>query len=207
MTAESTHREISPLSLLLFGLVTSLGLIFTFPCTLCAHNVFIYAWVDGDTVYTESYFGAKRKVQGGLIRVFDLPGKELLKGRTNKKGEFSFKIPQKTDLRIVVEAGMGHRNEFILKAEEISEVGAVEAEPLKAGGAKAESVYSISVDAEQIKAVVEQVLDSRLRPLRQELAAIRNEKSTGVTEIVGGIGYIFGIMGLIMYFKSRKKND
>lgn len=203
MTTESTHREMPLLSRLLSGLVIGFGLIFTFPCTVWAHNVFIYAWVDGETVYTESYFGAKRKVQGGLIRVFDLPGKELLEGRTNKKGEFSFKIPQKTDLRIVVEAGMGHRNEFILKVEDISDVGAV-AEPLMTGGTKAESTHSISADAEQIKAVVEQVLDSRLRPLRQELAAIRKEKSSGVTEIIGGIGYIFGIMGLIMYFKSRK---
>ena len=207
MTTESTHREMSLLSRLLSGLVIGLGLIFTFPCTVWAHNVFIYAWVDGDTVYTESYFGAKRKVQGGLIRVFDLPGKELLEGRTNKKGEFSFKIPQKTDLRIVVEAGMGHRNEFILKAEDISDVRAVEAETFKADSAKAEAMPSISADAEQIKAIVELVLDSRLSPLRQELAAIRKEKSAGVTEIVGGIGYIFGVMGLIMYFKGRKKND
>jgi nickel transport protein len=203
MTTESTHREMSLLSRLLSGLVIGFGLIFTFPCTVWAHNVFIYAWVDGDTVYTESYFGAKRKVQGGLIRVFDLPGKELLEGRTNKKGEFSFKTPQQTDLRIVIEAGMGHRNEFILKVEDTSDVGDV-AEPVKTDGTKAESTNSISADAEQIKAVVEQVLDSRLRPLRQELAAIRKEKSVGVTEIIGGIGYIFGIMGLIMYFKSRK---
>jgi nickel transport protein len=203
MTTESIHREMPLLSRLLSGLVIGFGLIFTFPCTVWAHNVFIYAWVDGDTVYTESYFGAKRKVQGGLIRVFDLPGKELLEGRTNKKGEFSFKTPQQTDLRIVIEAGMGHRNEFILKVEDTSDVGDV-AEPVKTDGTKAESTNSISADAEQIKAVVEQVLDSRLRPLRQELAAIRKEKSVGVTEIIGGIGYIFGIMGLIMYFKSRK---
>jgi len=206
MTTESTHREMSLLSRLLSGLVIGLGLIFTFPCTAWAHNVFIYAWVDGDTVYTESYFGAKRKVQGGLIRVFDLPGKELLEGRTNKNGEFSFKIPQKTDLRIVVEAGMGHRNEFILKAKDISDVGAV-AEPLMTYGTKTESTHSISADAEQIKAVVEKVLDSRLRPLRQELAAIRKEKSSSITEIIGGVGYIFGIMGLIMYFRSRKTGD
>jgi len=175
--------------------------------TLWAHKVFIYAWVDGDTIYTESYFGAKRKVNGGLIQVFDLSGKTLLEGRTNDQGEFSFKCPQKTDIRIVVEAGMGHRGEFVLKKEEFSEAPVVEAENSKADEEKTEPMEPISADARQIKTLVEEALDSRLKPIKKELAAIRKEKSAGMTEIIGGIGYIFGIMGLIMYFRGRKKVD
>jgi len=51
--------------------------------------------------------------------VFDLSGNKLLEGKTNDNGEFSFKIPKKADLRIVLEATMGHKTEYILKADEI----------------------------------------------------------------------------------------
>ncbi len=29
----------------------------------------------------------------------------------------------------------------------------------------------------------------------------------GLTEIIGGIGYIFGLVGMAMYFTSRKKRN
>ena len=86
-----------------------------------AHNVYIFAWAEGDTIYTESYFGGDKKVNEGLIKVLDLTGKELLQGKTNEMGEFSFKIPQKTDLRIILESSTGHGAEYLFKADEFSD--------------------------------------------------------------------------------------
>jgi nickel transport protein len=172
-----------------------------------AHKVYIYAWYDGDMVNTESYFGSKKKVKDGLILVYDPSGNKLLEGRTNDQGEFSFKPPQKTDLQIVAEAGMGHKGEFLLKAEEIGDVPASETSQLKSEGASAPGlVPSPQVPADmEIKAIVEQALDSRLKPVLRELAKIREDKGPGLTEIIGGIGYIFGLMGLVMYIKARNR--
>ena len=119
MLIKGNDRKTALLRRLVYGSVAAIGLIFFSYTTALAHKVYIYAWFEGDTVYTESYFGS-RKVKEGLIQVFDLSGKMLLEGRTDEKGEFAFKSPQKTDLRIVVEAGMGHRNECILKAEDVA---------------------------------------------------------------------------------------
>ena len=207
MTTECACRKNSLLGLLITGLLISFGVIFNFPSMAWAHKVFIYAWYDGGTIYTESYFGAKKKVNGGLIRVYDLSGKMLLQGRTNEQGEFSFKSPQKTDLRIEVESGMGHRNECILRTEEQSNAPGIEVEDFKADETETVKMHSVSPDTEQIKALLEETLDSRLKSIKRELAAIRKEKSPGVTEIVGGIGYIIGLMGLIMYFRGRKKDE
>ncbi len=55
-----------------------------------AHKVSIYAWIEGDTVYAESYFSKARKVNRGLIQVFDTAGTKLVEGRTNENGGFSF---------------------------------------------------------------------------------------------------------------------
>jgi len=59
---------------------------------------------------------------------------------------------------------------------------------------------------DQLRKVVEQTLDSRLRPIARSIAKMQEERGPGFTEIVGGIGYIFGIMGLLLYFRSRKNN-
>jgi nickel transport protein len=204
MLIKGNDRKTALLRLLVYGSVAAIGLILSFHSSALAHKVYIYAWFDGDTIHTESYFGSK-KVKEGLVQVFDLSGKKLLEGRTNEKGEFAFKSPQKTDLRIVVEAGMGHKNECILKAEEVEP--ALDVEPGTAGTdeAKSEALSRKGTDAEQIRSIVEQVLDARLKPIQRELARIRKDDRPGFTEVMGGIGYILGLMGLIMYFKSRKK--
>ena len=85
-----------------------------------AHKIYVFARVEGDLILTESYFSDERKVKNGVIRVYDSSGEQLLKGKTDEKGAFSFKIPQQTDLRIVLEASMGHRAEYVLKADELT---------------------------------------------------------------------------------------
>jgi len=86
-----------------------------------AHKVNIFAYVEGDTVYTESYFPDGQKVEGGKIEVYDSQGNKLLEGKTDSEGQFSFKVPKRDDLKIVLIATMGHKNSFLLKKEELEE--------------------------------------------------------------------------------------
>ena len=51
---------------------------------------------------------------------------------------------------------------------------------------------------------MEEVLNSRLKPVTRTLTRIQEEKRPGFTEVVGGIGYIIGIMGIALYFRSKK---
>ena len=85
-----------------------------------AHRVNLFAWVEGDTVLVECKYPDGTKVHEGVIRVFDSAGKELLNGKTSTKGEFSFKIPKQVDLKIVLEAGMGHRAEWPLSKQDLA---------------------------------------------------------------------------------------
>jgi nickel transport protein len=157
-------------------------------------------------VFTESYFSGGVKVRNGLIQVFDASGKKLLEGHTNSKGEYSFQIPEKRDLKIVVNASMGHRGEFVLKREDLGETAASEGKKEPAVSVqKTASKAPEKVDMAQLKRMVEQALDSRLRPIAHSIARLQEKKGPGLTEVVGGIGYIFGIMGLLLYFRSRKK--
>ena len=90
-----------------------------------AHRVNVFAWVQGDTVYVEAKYPDGTTVHEGLIRVLDASGAELLTGRTNAAGEFSFKIPKQDDLTVVLDAGMGHHADWPLSRQDLTPAGGV----------------------------------------------------------------------------------
>ena len=100
-------------------LLLSLTLLLIAPCLVLAHKVNIFAYVEGQTVYTESYFPDGRPVAGGTIEVRDRNETILLAGKTDEKGLFNFPLAKKEDLTIVINAGMGHRNSYLLKETEM----------------------------------------------------------------------------------------
>jgi nickel transport protein len=71
-------------------------------------------------VHVECKYPDGTKVREGVIRVFDSAGNELLTGKTTTQGEFSFKVPKRDDLKIVLEAGMGHRAEWPLSKQDLA---------------------------------------------------------------------------------------
>ena len=185
---------------------------FISPGPASAHKAIIFAWIDGDTIYTESKFSGGRKVKGGEVIVYDLDGNQLLKGKTNDKGEFSFKAPKKTGMKIVLLAGMGHRGEWTIPLEEIQAVAAGETGTATSKEAdvekpekQARTAPVSGVSPDEIQMAVENALDKKLRPIMKMLAESR-ERSPSVTEILGGIGYILGLMGIGAYFSYRRKS-
>ncbi len=173
--------------------------------TALAHRAMIFAWVEGDTVMTESKFSGGKRVVNSEVRVFDSEGREILKGKTNDRGEFSFRIPEKmTDLKIVLDAGMGHRAEWHIPEAELK--GDVDVTPRGIETGKQDHDGSVLLSRGEVKKIVEDSLDAKLRPIARRLAEME-EKGPSVTEILGGIGYIFGLMGVALYFKSRGRDD
>ena len=169
-----------------------------------AHKVNIFAYVEGDKVYTESYFNDGKKCINSKIEVFDNQENKLLEGLTNAEGEFSFEVPQEDgDLKLVLTASMGHRAEYIISADELGDtVGSIKE--------KFEEPVSVvfpevsSLDLKEIQSLLEDALDKKLEPILREIKRSQEHKISP-TEIIGGIGYIFGIFGIIAYFLSRKK--
>jgi len=166
-----------------------------------AHKVMIFAWVEGDTVFTESKFSGGKKAIHAPVVIFDKDGKKLLEGKTDNKGEFSFKIPKLTDLKIVLNAGMGHKAEWTVPESEIREAGAILD---KKSAVETSGPIAVGLSKEEVRKIVEDSLDKKLRPILRMISESRNTKPS-LTEIIGGIGYIFGLMGIALYFKNRGK--
>lgn len=186
-----------------------------------AHKVTIFAWVEGDTVYTQSKFSGGRRAKNSTVVVYDKEGNQLLEGKTDEKGEFSFKVPKKTDLMIALKASMGHLAEWTIPAEEITTVGEVFQSSATEGGIKpsvGESVPSIDtktggdrhvptavgLSRQEVKALIDESLDRKLKPIINMLAD-SIDRGLKVSEVIGGLGYIFGLVGLALYFANRRK--
>ncbi len=200
-------------------IITTLIILFSLAGPAAAHKVMIFAWVNGNTVHTESKFSGGRKVKSGKIEVFDPQGKLLLSGKTNEQGEFSFPVPQPTALKIVLNAAMGHRGEWTISKDEIVNAGLGETAPSLTQNTTAEKpvpavktkstatstrtpAATTALSAGEIQQLVEKALDRKLEPIYRMLAESREHKPT-ITDIIGGIGYILGLVGLAAYLQAR----
>ena len=189
-----------------------------------AHNVTVFAWVEGDTVHVESKFSGGRRPMDAPVEVYDTGGNLLLKGVTDNNGEFSFKVPKKTEMKVVVLAGMGHKGEWTIS---LSDLEAVSAEtttqtaepgsppPASTNPAQAQSAAAAMsgnpvpagyVTAAEIRNAVEGALDTKLKPVMKLLVETR-QSGPSVTDILGGIGYIFGLIGVAAYFSSKRRKS
>jgi len=172
-----------------------------------AHKVNVFAYVEGDKVYSESYFNDGKKCVDSKIEVFDNQGNKLLEGLTDKEGEFSFEVPSEDgDLKIVLTASMGHRAEYLIRANELGDIKGLIEEKIEEP-VSAVSPEISSLDLKEIQSLIEDTLDEKLEPIIREMREIKKSQEDRIspTEIIGGIGYIIGIFGVIAYFLSRKR--
>jgi nickel transport protein len=178
----------------------------------------VFAWVDGDTIHVESKFSGGKKVKTGKVVVMDPRSVELLSGFTNDQGEFSFKVPGQSDLRIIIMAGQGHQGEWTVRKAELQ--GALpetmeKRDVVKELNSEPQSdTENISADVtsamtandirpEDLEAMIESILDRKLQPITHMLADIRQE-GPDVGDIFAGIGYILGLVGIAVYVQNRK---
>ncbi|MBU4525437.1 MAG: cobalamin biosynthesis protein CbiL [Desulfomicrobium sp.] len=185
-----------------------------------AHRVNIFAYVEGGEVVVECSFSKSKRVRHGHIEVRDaVSGETLLQGTTDAEGLFRFPVPEQartsgSGLRILLQAGEGHQNEWIVDAAEFlgAPITAAPAPSAPQSDTAAGSVSGGNVAASHVpgltrsdvEEVVAAALDAKLAPIQRELRE-QGLKGPGVQEIVGGIGWIFGLIGVAAYFKSRPR--
>ena len=174
-----------------------------------AHKVNLFAYAEGDEVYVEGYFVDGKAAQNSKVQVLGPNGDLLLEGITDDQGQFRFPVPQRTDLKIVVNAGMGHQTDYMLSAAEF-EPETVEATPVQSSDVEADAASEIemavstagTINSSELDAVVRKAVNEAIKPLVRELSAAQQKAS--LSGIVGGVGYIIGFLGLFAFFKARQ---
>lgn len=232
MLSICSRRSFSPM---LPALLSTLFLLFTLalPHAAQAHRVNIFAWTEGDQVVAECGFNGGSKVKQGQVVVYDAAtGAKLQEGRTDDQGVYRFPVPaagKAHGLRIVVKAGEGHQNEWMMDAAELTAIQtptipasapeakdtaqaaektspaahAVSTATPGAKGAAAPTPSAVGVSSGELQTIVNAALDVKLGPIRRELAEMRVSRPS-FSEIFGGIGWLVGLAGIALYFKGRR---
>lgn len=188
-----------------------------------AHKVNVFAYVEGGMIVVEGYFGGSVKAQDSPVEVFDSDGKKILEGKTDEKGIWRFKLadlpPIKGDIKIVLEGGMGHKADFTLSqadlpvsTQKIPTAQPKTQETTTAAPALVAAQPSGQVqDSALMTKIVEDAVDEKIQPLvkmlgnQQKMLMEQKDKGPTITEIVGGIGWILGIVGVAGYFMGRNR--
>ncbi len=118
-------------------------------------------------------------------------------------------------------AGQGHRAEWTIRAAEMEDWPSKTASDISAEKSmqseRKKAVSETSADTRtaapdvgikraELEAIIETVLDRKLKPITRMLADIRQAGPT-VKDIFAGIGYILGLVGIAAYVQSRKKKE
>jgi len=186
------------------------------PC-IQAHKIRIFAWEESGTIKTETRFSGGRAAKNAAISVTNKTNsEELLSGTTDEHGFFNFIIPKvaienRYDLNITVNSGDGHKNSWFLNAADYLGEGEniPPSPPLLPTPPKIQNQHEFStcvVDDKQLSRIIESTLERKLAPIKRSLAE-QQERKTSLQDILGGIGYIFGLAGIAAYFKSQKKTS
>jgi len=157
-----------------------------------AHKVNVFAYIEAGTVNVESYFPDGKKARLAKVTITTLDGKPVLTGQTDQNGIFKGKLTETAqtgaELLVSVDAGLGHKT--------TTRISVQEADPPSTG------TLPSSTNRHALRAMIEQAVQKAIVPLERRLNSY--ERSTTAREIIGGLGYLLGLFGIIMFFQARQ---
>ena len=158
-----------------------------------AHKVGVFAAVNNGVIEGEVYSSGGDALKDCPVLFLGPNGEKLGETRTQANGTFRFTPTARVEHLVVVDTGDGHRAEFKIGADELSA-----AEPPVAEGQAANAPVPDDIEQRVAAAVAREIL-----PLRRQID--QWERKTRFRDIIAGIGYIFGLAGVVLYFKAGKR--
>lgn len=181
------------------------------PLSAKAHRLKVFAQADGALVRGQVYFVGGTRAINAAVRIKTSDGQLLAELRTDAEGRFSYQLSRPDDLLIEADTGDGHAASWPLKAQELAPAFAgldqgkalAEAQQQSASTADSHSKSQAIANRQTLPmAELELAIARQIAPLREELSAAQDERR--LQDIIGGLGYIFGLAGLALWWKSRR---
>ena len=192
------------------------------PALAQAHLLKVFAWAQGEQISGNAYFSGGIPAAGAHIRLQDSAGNSVAIAQPDAKGDFTLTAPAVADYSIVADTEDGHIAHWDIKASEIdtsvtSATVTGNAEK-RTGGQRAEispvgqpvtntnvqngANSGVYLSQQQLEQIVEAAVAAQVGPLRLELQHYADR--IRLSDLLGGIGMIFGIAGLLFWLKARK---
>lgn len=194
---------------LFFAVILALFII-VYPATIAmAHKLNVFAYSEDSSILGEAYFndGAPARNCEVLVKA-EGDGSVVGRGRTDEDGKFTVNIDpsNRKIVSVVVDGGMGHLGRVNINlssfdnSTDMSDSNSTDKVPMEE-----EQIENLvaTLDEKEIASIVKSVLRSEIEPLHAEIIQLRKELSKpGFNQIIGGVGYIFGLIGITLWFKK-----
>ncbi|MGC9490919.1 MAG: hypothetical protein ACP5CD_06805 [Thermovirgaceae bacterium] len=189
----------------LMCIITILGGLWVSPAR--AHKLNVFAYIEGETVTGEAYFADGAPVKDSAVQVQDSEGKVLAESVTDGEGRFVLPLPRSLKtFSVVVSGGPGHQGKMELTRIE-SEEGRLPGQEKEAeDGRPMETGKNGDVDVKKLDQALRRIVREETEPLKRLLSETNKQLSKpGLVEVIGGIGYIVGLVGIGLWAGSRKR--
>lgn len=178
------------------------ALLISFSSCALAHNLRVSVYVEGDNLEGEAYFvgGGNPMATGATVDLM-LDNKVISTSKTDDDGFFTFASQQANDYLVKVNAGQGHVASYQVSRDEFP---AQTSKPTNNISQKESPVSDSNIESIRLtEAELQTAIAKAIRPLREQLE--RYEAKTRLHDILGGIGYVFGLFGLLIMFRQWKR--
>ena len=162
-----------------------------------AHKVNLFATMEGNFIKGYGYFPGGGRAQHVQIKVFNAKGNLVGETTTNEQGRFEYPVPYPEHYTLVLDIGDGHRAELKVTSFSLAE------KTVSSTSQKTEDHLSSSECKTELEPLLEQMFNKYFTPLREQIDAY--EQHIRVHDLLGGVGYIFGIMGLYVMVRTYKR--
>lgn len=174
-----------------------------------AHNVVGMVYVIADNIEGEVGFSNGVMAEAGLpVTIVNDAGEEIGSTVTVEGGAFSFTPTTYQNHTVIVDTGSGHKKEFVLDKSELPD-------SLKSGGGvvtnsatttnQSQSPLSTGMSSTELSKAIELAVAKQVKPLNQSINELKYK--SGWQDVIGGIGYIFGLCGVGIWLTSRKNKN
>ncbi|MBN2577975.1 MAG: carboxypeptidase regulatory-like domain-containing protein [Pirellulales bacterium] len=164
-----------------------------------AHEVHVTATVEGKIIRGKAYYHGGVPVREGEVQALDPLGEVLAEAKTDQEGKFTLPLTVRCDYRVLVDAGGGHGGEAFVDA------GSLPAHEGRPPDERPHAAHSHSALHADDSSLAEEIHDLHHQIAQLQEAFDRYETRRRLSDVLGGVGYIFGLAGVAMYFLSLRK--
>lgn len=188
-----------------------------------AHKMVVFATGADHAIEGEVYFHGGEPARDVKVTLVASGDQVVGETTTDREGKFRFPVRFRCDYRVIADAGAGHGAEYTVPADELpadlpqrgaedrpgkkpSEpaVSPVPDEHAAATPSESHDEPLAVPDADRGNADVE-AIGRQVAALRRDFDRYRNELR--LRDVLGGLGYLLGIMGTAFYFLGVRRKE
>ncbi|EIJ41998.1 hypothetical protein BegalDRAFT_1095 [Beggiatoa alba B18LD] len=158
-----------------------------------AHKVKLFVSAEGLTLHGYAYFSGGNSVQNIPVLIQDMAGNSIGTVQTDAQGKFTYVLSQAQAVQLSINTGDGHQASYQLQFSTQPSATVVKTAPL---------AEKMPADTAVLSTLIEQAVYQQVQPLREQLE--HYEEKVRLHDILGGLGYIVGILGFWFFVQGRR---